>query len=157
VVISTGKQKKLTPKPVSVPLCPPKQSHVTRTEAGCARKKPASKSWNEQTPWPEPASELYRPSDRSLSTKLVPTLADRGCCLVSTVVHYGRVFGFLDWSRYFFFQVAPQLYSRGWVDPDPDPLLLRKSGSAENRTKSHWIYGQEFWPLDHRGGLLSCT
>jgi hypothetical protein len=25
------------------------------------------------TPWPEPASELYRPSDRRLSTKLVPT------------------------------------------------------------------------------------
>jgi hypothetical protein len=26
-----------------------------------------------QTPWPEPASELYRPSDRSLSAKLEPT------------------------------------------------------------------------------------
>jgi hypothetical protein len=37
-------------------------------------------------------------------------------------------------SRYFFFQVAPQLYSRGRVDPVPDPLLLRKPGSAENRT-----------------------
>jgi hypothetical protein len=31
---------------------------------------------------------------------------------------------FLDRSRYFFFQVAPQLYSRGWVDPVPDPLLF---------------------------------
>jgi hypothetical protein len=30
---------------------------------------------------------------------------------------------FLDRSRYFFFQLAPQLYSRGWVDPVPDPLL----------------------------------
>jgi hypothetical protein len=29
-----------------------------------------------QTPWPESASELYRPSDRRLSTKLVPTFAD---------------------------------------------------------------------------------
>jgi hypothetical protein len=27
-----------------------------------------------------------------------------------------------------------QLYSRGWVDPVPDPLLLTKSGSAGNRT-----------------------
>jgi hypothetical protein len=26
---------------------------------------------------------------------------------------YGRIIGFLDRSRYFFFQVAPQLYSRG--------------------------------------------
>jgi hypothetical protein len=24
-----------------------------------------------------------------------------------------------------FYQAAPQLYSRGWVDPVPDPLLLR--------------------------------
>jgi hypothetical protein len=29
-----------------------------------------------------------------------------------------------------------QLYSRGWVDPVPDPLLLRKSGSAGNRTRA---------------------
>jgi hypothetical protein len=35
-----------------------------------------------------------------------------------------------------FFQVAPQLYSRGWVDPVPDPLLLRKSGSAGNRIRT---------------------
>jgi hypothetical protein len=33
-----------------------------------------------------------------------------------------------------FYQVAPQLYSRGWLDPVPDPLPL--------------------WPLDHRGGPL---
>jgi hypothetical protein len=31
-----------------------------------------------QTPWPESASELYRPSERHLSAKLVPTFADRG-------------------------------------------------------------------------------
>jgi hypothetical protein len=30
-----------------------------------------------QTPWPEPASELYRLIDRCLSAKLVPTFADR--------------------------------------------------------------------------------
>jgi hypothetical protein len=41
---------------------------------------------------------------------------------------------FLDRSRYFFIQVAPQLSSRGWVDPVPDPLLLRKSDRAGNRT-----------------------
>jgi hypothetical protein len=29
------------------------------------------------TPWPQSASELYRPSDRLLSAKLVPTFADR--------------------------------------------------------------------------------
>jgi hypothetical protein len=31
-----------------------------------------------QTPCPESASELYRPSDRRLSAKLVRTFADRG-------------------------------------------------------------------------------
>jgi hypothetical protein len=36
-----------------------------------------------QAPWPEPASELYRLSDRHLSAKLVPTFADRGCHVVS--------------------------------------------------------------------------
>jgi hypothetical protein len=40
-------------------------------------------------------------------------------------------FGFLDRSRYFFLQVAPQLSSRGWVDPVSDSPLLSKSGSAE--------------------------
>jgi len=61
---------------------------------------------------------------------------------------------FLDRSRYFFIQVAPQLTSRGWVDPVPDPLLLRKSGSAGNRTRDLCICSQKFWPLDHRGGLF---
>jgi hypothetical protein len=31
-----------------------------------------------KTVWPESASELYRPSDRRLSAKLVSTLADGG-------------------------------------------------------------------------------
>jgi hypothetical protein len=30
----------------------------------------------------------------------------------------------------------PQLYSLGWVDTVPDPLLLRKSGSAGNRART---------------------
>jgi hypothetical protein len=62
--------------------------------------------------------------------------------------------GFLDRSRYFL-EIAPQLYPRGWVDPVPDPLLLRKSGSARNWTRSLWIASQELWPLDHRGGRFS--
>jgi hypothetical protein len=62
---------------------------------------------------PEPASELYRTSDRRLSSKVVPTLADRGSYVVSVTDPYCRILGFLDRSRYFFFQVAPQLYSRG--------------------------------------------
>ena len=33
---------------------------------------------------------------------------------------------FLDRSRYFFIQVAPQLTSRGSVDPVPDPTTTQK-------------------------------
>jgi hypothetical protein len=62
---------------------------------------------------------------------------------------YGRILDFLDRSRYFFFQVAPHLYSRNWVDPVPDPLLLRKSSIAGGRAL---ICSQRLWPLDHRGG-----
>jgi hypothetical protein len=65
-----------------------------------------------KTPWLESASELYRPSDRRLSAKLVPTFADRWCHVVSVTNPYGHIFGFLDRSRYFFLQ-SPQLYSRG--------------------------------------------
>jgi hypothetical protein len=38
---------------------------------------------------------------------------DIECHFVSVKDPYGRVLEFLDRSRYFFFQVAPQLYSRG--------------------------------------------
>jgi hypothetical protein len=58
--------------------------------------------------------------------------------LVSTTDTYGRNLDFLDRTRYFFFQVASQLYSRGWVDPVPGPTLLRECGSA----------GIELGPLD---------
>jgi hypothetical protein len=76
--------------------------------------------------------------------------------VVSVTDPYGRILGFLDRSRYFFFQVAPQLYSRGWVDPVPDSLLLRKSSSAGNitwtsgsvaRNSDHWTTGAVYFLL----------
>jgi hypothetical protein len=70
------------------------------------------------------------------STKLVPTFADKGCWVVSTMDPHSRNFDFLDRSHHCFFQVTPQLYSQGWVDPVPDPLLLRKSGSTGNWTRA---------------------
>jgi hypothetical protein len=78
--------------------------------------------------------------------------ADRGCHVVSVTNPYGRIFGFLHRSRYHFFQVASQLYSRGWVDSIPDQLL-RNSGRAGNWTRDLWICSQEDWLLDHRAGL----
>jgi hypothetical protein len=102
----------------------------------CPVSEPCSLAWILKTPWPESTSELCLPSDRRLSSKLVPTFADRGCHVGSAedpLQSYSRI------SRpepLFFFQVAPQLYSRVWVDPVPGPLLLRKSGSASNRTRT---------------------
>jgi hypothetical protein len=90
---------------------------------------------HERTPWPESASELYRPSDRRLSVTLVPTFEHTECRVVSVTDPYGRILGFLDRSRYFLFQEAPQLYTRGWVDTVRDPLL-RKSGSPGNRIRT---------------------
>jgi hypothetical protein len=37
---------------------------------------------------------------------------------------YGRTLGFSGQEPLLFYQVAPQLYSRGWVDPVPDPLFF---------------------------------
>jgi hypothetical protein len=104
-------------------------------------------------------------SRKTKRAKLVPTFVDRGCQVVGMADPYGRIldfldrshyfFGrildFLDRSRYFFIQVAPQLYSRGWVDPVPDPLLLRKSGSAGNLSRDLWICSQEL-----RRGRVVC-
>jgi hypothetical protein len=46
--------------------------------------------------------------------------ADRGSQVVSVTDHYGRILGFLDSRSYYLFQVAPQLYSRGWTSFQTD-------------------------------------
>jgi hypothetical protein len=61
----------------------------------------------------DPFSPQANPRDRRLSAKLVPALVDRGCRVVSATDPHGRNLGFLDRSRYFSIQVAPQLSSRG--------------------------------------------
>jgi hypothetical protein len=58
-------------------------------------------------------SELYRPSNRRLSAKLVPTFVGIGCRVVRAMDSYGHILGFIDRSRYYYFLVASQLYSRG--------------------------------------------
>jgi hypothetical protein len=65
---------------------------VQRSKRGSIKKK---------TPWSESTSELYRPSDRRLSAKWLPTFPDGGHHVVSVTDPYGRIFGFLDRSRYF--------------------------------------------------------
>jgi hypothetical protein len=77
-----------------------------------------------------------------------------GCRLVSSADAPTAVnLSFLDRNRCFFFQLAPPLSWRGWVDPVPDPLLRSQVGDAGNRTEDLWVSSQELWPLDHRDGL----
>jgi hypothetical protein len=71
----------------------------TRTRARASKQH--THTQNKQTPWSESASELYRPSDRCLSAKRLPTFADKGCHVVSITDAFGRILGFLDRSRYF--------------------------------------------------------
>jgi hypothetical protein len=109
---------------------------VRLTTSSCVRPSPPPPKKKKHSPRPEFANKLYRPSDRRLSAKVVPTFTDRGCHMVNVTDSYSSILWFLDRSRNFFLQVAPKLYSRGWVDPLPDPLLLSKFGNAENRTWS---------------------
>jgi hypothetical protein len=57
--------------------------------------------------------------------------------VVSATDPYCRIFGFLDRSLYFFFQVAPQLYSREaeWT-PFQNHCFSEKSDSDGNRTRT---------------------
>jgi hypothetical protein len=56
-------------------------------------------------------SELYR--RQPLVGEASTNFWDRGCSMVSTTDPYGSILSFLHQSRYFFFQEAPQFYSRG--------------------------------------------
>jgi hypothetical protein len=91
---------------------------------GGGRNLPSPPSQLFKTPWPVFAIELYRPRDRRLSAKLVPTFADKGCHMVSVTDPYCHILGFLDRNRYSFFPVAPQLHSWGWVNSVLDSLLF---------------------------------
>jgi hypothetical protein len=94
-------------------------------------------------PLSQSASELYWLSHRSMSAKLLPNFADSGCHVVSATDPHVCILGFLDRSHYCFFQVAPQLYSRGWMGSFSDPLLLKnllapgiKAGTSGSVTRN---------------------
>jgi hypothetical protein len=65
-----------------------------------------------------------------LSAKLVPTFEDRGVSRGQRNRSHGHILGFLDQSRYYFFQVAPQAernpfqtyyFSENLIAPGIDP------------------------------------
>jgi hypothetical protein len=84
--------------------------------------------------------EPYWPRASLFSAKLVPSFADTGATWSAWRIPTAVFSDSETRGAAFSFQVAPQLYSRGWADPVPDPLLLRKSSGAGNRT---WISGSK--------------
>jgi hypothetical protein len=111
--------------------------------------------------WPEVVGAFGRlqkgtiPTNRPPpSSKLVQTFSDRARSMVSVTVQKVVNLDFLDRRSYYFFQVALQLSSRGWVDPVPNPLYLTKWGSAGNRNRDLWNCSEVLWPIDHRSGLF---
>jgi hypothetical protein len=48
------------------------------------------KQWKTNKRKLQSASALYRPSGRRLSAKLMPILAERGCCVVSATNPHGH-------------------------------------------------------------------
>jgi hypothetical protein len=56
--------------------------------------------------------------------------------VVNVTDPYGRILDFLDRVRYFFIQVAPQLISRGSVDPVPEGILMTRPSSGNKLSET---------------------
>jgi hypothetical protein len=95
-----------------------------------------------KTSWLESARELYRPKYSSLSAKLVPTFAARGCHVV-IVADPLRPYSRFSRSEPLFF-----------LSSSSSVVLTRLSGPRSSRESNPdlWICSQELWPLDRRGG-----
>jgi hypothetical protein len=108
-------------------------------------------------------NELYQPSDRRLSAKLVPAFANRWCHVVSVTDPYGRILGFVDRHSItgrFLIQVAKLVNKNTGVSPQnavegPNVFLALSQLSstfglrllrhcAPPRWKPGW-----FWALDN--------
>jgi hypothetical protein len=59
-----------------------------------------------------------------------------GCHVVSVTDPFGRNLGFLNRSSCSFFSSSSSIVLTRLSNPVPDPLLLRKSGSAGNQTRT---------------------
>jgi hypothetical protein len=81
--------------------------------------------------------------DRTIPNELTPLVGEvsanflriEGCRVISAADALRPYSRFSSQEPLLFYQVAPQLYSRGRVDPVPDPLLGKPS-SPGNRTQT---------------------
>jgi hypothetical protein len=87
---------------------------------------------HKQTPWPESASELYRPSDLRLSTKLVPTSADRGRHVVIAFKSYWTLC-FLYGRCRVKYSVCSETKAGAYTEPPFEITATAKQGSSHHR------------------------
>jgi hypothetical protein len=128
------------------------QTFRTWTENGKAVKHLITK-----TPWPESASKLYRPSDSSLSAKLVPTFADRKCHVAGVTDPYGHVLSFLEWAsdRWRILNIVTLTWVMQWWTAAAlaRPGTGRKNSCSICCTWPHWTQTfctslvREMWPI----------
>jgi hypothetical protein len=91
------------------------------------------KPYIKRTPWFESVSELYRQSDPRLSAKLLPTIADRGCHVVSVTDPHGRILGFIAAT---FLSSSSSVVLTRLSGPRSRPTTFF-SGSAWNLTRAN--------------------
>jgi hypothetical protein len=84
-----------------------KQEYEVSTQT-CFTKEICYTKIKKKTPWSESASELYRPSDRRMSAKWLPTCVDRRRHVVSMTDPSGHISRFSRQEPLLFYQVAPQ-------------------------------------------------
>jgi hypothetical protein len=110
---------------------------------------------SKKTPWPQSLSELYWPSDRRLSAKLVPTFEDRGRHVVSVtdpLRPYSRI------SRpqpLLFLPSSSSVVLKRPRGPRSRLTTTQKILQSRESNPDPWICSQTIWPLDHRGGTLN--
>jgi hypothetical protein len=110
----------------------------------------STREWREKTPecllktpWPESASELYRPSDHRLSVKLVPTFEDKECHVISVTDPTAGA------ATYPFKYLLNCTHEAEWT-PFQTHYFSEKQ-VAPRIDLDLWICSQVLWPLDHRG------
>jgi hypothetical protein len=104
------------------------------------KKSSASYKFCTITPWPLSNSELYRPTDRHTSAKLVPALADRGRRVINDTDTHGQNHGFLDRKGYLFFQYLLNCTHKAELTPLVVCILLRVLGQVQGfRLTQHWF------------------
>jgi hypothetical protein len=75
--------------------------------------------------------------------EVVPTLRIDGVAWSAQRISTAVNLDFLDPEPLLFHSSSSSVILTSLSDPVPDPLLLRKSGSAGNRTRYLWICSQE--------------